>query len=331
MSHRLTRLAAAALAALVVVPATASAAPAANSKIVAKHTQKAVKATTTLEKLVAQGKDARALKSLKSARRESAKASRAARRMAARARTTRQATSAIGALAAAGALQASAASDHAELIGEADRRVQTALARSLPSTIASRDAIIASLQRLLERFDSAEVQALAAEVLAALTVQVPATVESLATLDQEKLPGNVADLVTTAMNSALGILDLVTAQLSALVPTLPTAAQGPVGNALTTVTTMLGSLQPVLEGISTTVASTVNSVMTMVTDLIGNLPFVSGFLPGAGTDTGAGSGESGSSTGGLLGGMLPNLGELPVVGGLLQSILGGLPLFGARG
>lgn len=328
MSHRLVRLAAATLAAAVVIPASAEASPAVSSKVVAKHAQKAVKATATLEKLVVRGKDKRAIVTLKSARRESAAASRTARRMAARARTTSQATAAVGALAAAGALQSSAATDYATLIAEADGKLQTALANALPSALASRDAIIASLQQIVARFDSAKIDAIAAEVLAALTVQVPETITALTELDSEQLPTHISGLVTTAMNTALGILDRITQQLTAIVPTLPSAAQGPVGTALTTVTTLLGSLRPTLEGVSATVASMVDSVMAMVTGLLGKLPIVSGFLPGGGTTPDAGTGDG---TDGDVGSVLPDLGGLPFIGGVLDSLLGGLPFFMSRG
>ncbi len=283
---RMTRLAATALAAVAILPAaSAQAAPANGAADVAQHLKKATTATAKLTKHVDAGRDAQALKLLKTARRETTTAARDARRLANRASGGTAVERAIWALAASGAAQARAASDYAALLDDAGGSLQTALANALPSSLASRDAVIASLTALIQRIEDPELQALASQALAALAAQTPVTLDELAAIGVEELPTRVAAIIQTALQAATQAIDLVTQQLTALIPGLPAQALAPVTQALT----MVGQL---VTGLTATVTPSLPS-------LGGLLPDLSSIVPGFG---------------GLLDGLL---GGLPVIGALL--------------
>lgn len=304
---RTTRFVAAALAAAAVLPAAAQAAPASGAKDVAHHLQKATTAGERLEKLVAVGKDRSALLALRTTRRETATAARDARRLASRASTDAAVERAVWALAASGAAQAASAETFAGLLDDADGGLQQALALGLPSSLASRDAVIAALTTLIARISDPELQALATQALSALAAQTPATMGELAAIPMDELPARISAIVQTALQAATAALDLVTQKLASLIPTLPAAAQGPVQTALGTVSSTLTGLTPMLTDLSATIGATVQGILDMVGALMPRLPGATG------------------AAGGTLGGLIPDLGTIvPGFGGLLDGLLGDL-------
>lgn len=334
---RMSRLAATALAAVAIVPATAQVANAdvkatasASATIdVASHLKKASTATAKLSAHIEAGRDGAALKVLKVVRRETTTAARDARRLALRVTGDASAERAIWALTAAGAAQSQAAGAYVDLLVDTDGRLQLSLAGALPSSVASRDAVVQSLTTLLDKLKDPELQALASQALAALAAQTPSTLDELADIPVDQMPVRVANIVKTVMDTTTQAIDLLTQRMSALIPTLPTAAQAPMTQALASVGQILKTVTDGVAQMSTSIAGSIQQIITALKPAAAAAPNAGGEID-ADVETAAQLDGSVDVSMPSLGSLIPNLtGVVPGFGGFINNLLGNLPFVGA--
>lgn len=311
-NHRRTVAVMATLAALVAVPATASAKSHDSARFanvtVEVHVKKAQKAVTRLKRAVRAGKGTVVKRELKAARSQTAAASRVARRMAYSARTDTEEVAATQSLALAGTQYDTLVEAVTALVDEITGQAQALIAQAISPSIAGEQQIIAILTSMLDKVP-AEVQPVLASIITALSVGDATEVLNLdGAVDGGTLPLNISSIVTQALAIATQAIESAFATIQSILPMLPAVAQGPIGTVLDMVTSIVGTIVP----------SVLSTVTGLIDSVLGSLPFVGGA-----------SATGGMGFGGLLDGLLGG-GANNVPGGigtmisnLLGSVLGG--------
>jgi hypothetical protein len=330
---------AATLAAVVALPATASAK---TDKAVSKTSVTVVKKTVSdaqtsvkrLKRAVRLGQSTVAKRQLKLARTQTANASRVARRLANSASTGDAASTAAQALTMAGTQYDSLLETLTGLVD--DGPAQGLIAGAIQPTIAGKTQILQVLTSLMNSLP-ASAQPQVAAIIAALGAGDATEVVNLDNaLDVGTLPDTITDLVTQCVQMATQAIQSALDMVQSILPMLPVGAQAPIGTILSQVTGIIGTLVP----------SVLSTVTGLIDTIIGALPIVgsgsgplggllSGILGSSAGATGAipGAGNIGSTITGLLGGLLgggsgsgssPISGIVGTVTGLINSLLGGL-------
>ncbi len=309
-------------AAVAVAPAAAAPVAAPSAAGVGSHVQAATKASKRVAKYARRGNDRAAARFIVEARREAVAGAREARLLAARAGTSdRAADQAVWGLAVAAASYGNATQGFAGLLGTTSGPLQRKLVSAIPGSVAGRTQMLGMLSTLIAQLDGAQ-RDRAAQALAAVQAGAPGQVAGLAEATTlAGLPLALQGILDTALAAATAALDDGLAQITALLPTLPEAAQIQVAQALGIVRSALAGIAPLLAQTTSLVATTLDRVFALVSGLIPQATAVTGVVPGAGSPGAA------PTAGGLLGGLsglIPGLGGL---GGLIPG-LGGL--FGGR-
>jgi hypothetical protein len=297
------------VAALVAVPATASAkshdsvAPA--SQTVQVHVTKAQQAIKRLKRAVRAGKGTVVKRELKTARSQTAAAARVARTLAYSAVTDPQEIAATQALTLAGTQYDQLVESITALVDEITGQAQALIAQAISPSLAGKQQIVNLLTSMIDKVP-AEVRPVLASVIAALSVGDATEVVNLDdAVDSGTLPVNITAIVTQALNLATSTIESAFGMVQSLLPLLPVAAQAPLSTILDMVTSTVGTLVP---SILTTVTGLIDSVL-------GSLPFVGGT-----------SATGGFGLGSLLDGLVGG-GANSVPGGIgttISNLLGGL-------
>ncbi|MEA2148769.1 MAG: hypothetical protein QOD69_599 [Solirubrobacteraceae bacterium] len=313
--HRRSVAVMATLAALVAVPATASAkshdSVASAGASVQVHVTKAETAVKRLKRAVAAHKGSAVKKELKTARSQTAAAARGARQMAYAATTDTQEVAATQSLALAGTQYDTLITAITDLVDEISGQAQALIAQAISPSLAGKQNIITMLTSMLTKVP-AEVQPVLASIIAALSVGDTAEVTNLdQAVNSGTLPANISSMVTSCLNMAMDAVDSAFSMIQSFLPMFPTAVQGPLGTILSTVSATVGTIVP--------------SVLTQITGLIdsvlSSLPFVGG------TSATGGIGNLGGLLSGLLGGGSGATGAaagIGNIGNMITDMLGGL-------
>jgi hypothetical protein len=307
--HRRSVAVMATIAALVAVPATASAKstdsvkPASQS--VEAYVAKAQTAVKRLKRAVRAGKGSVVKRELKTARSQTAAAARAARKLTYAASSDPQEVAATHALTLAGTQYDALIESITALVDEISGQAQALMAQAIAPSIAGKQQIIDLLTSMLDKVP-ADVKPVLASVIAGLSVGDASEVANLDdAVDSGALPVDISAIVTQALNLATTSIQSAFGLVQSLLPMMPEAAQAPLGAILDMVTSTVGTILP--------------SVLTTVTGLIDS---VLGSLPFVGRPTATGS----FGLGGLLGGLVGD-GADNVPGGFgttISNLLGGL-------
>jgi hypothetical protein len=297
------------VAALVAVPATASAKSTdsvkpANQSVEA-YVAKAQTAVKRLKRAVRSGKSSVVKRELKNARSQTAAAARAARKLTYAASSDPQEVAATQALTLAGTQYDALIESITALVDEITGQAQALMAQAIAPSIAGKQQIIDLLTSMLDKVP-AEVKPVLASVIAGLSVGDASEVSNLDdAVDSGTLPVNISAIVTQALNLATTSIESAFGLVQSLLPMMPAAAQAPLGAILDMVTSTVGTIVP---SVLTTVTGLVDSVLS-------SLPFV-------GRPTAAGS----FGLGGLLGGIVGDgAGNVPGgFGTTISNLLGGL-------
>lgn len=324
--HRRTVAVMATLAALVAVPATASAKSHDSAKsanvTVQVHVAKAKQAVKRLKRAVRAGKGTIVKRELKTARSQTAAASRVARTMAYSARTDTDEIAATQALALAGTQYDALIESITALVDEITGQAQTLIAQAISPSIAGRQKIIAVLTSMLDKVP-AEVQPVLASIITALSIGDATEVVNLDdAIDSGNLPLNISAIVSQCLNMATQAIETAFATIQSILPMLPGAAQGPLSTILDMVTATVGTIVP---SVLTTVTGLIDSVLS-------SLPFVGGTSATGGLDVFRGLlgglvGDGASDVPGGIGDMISSLlggGSAPAGGGSAQAGVGGI-------
>jgi hypothetical protein len=281
-------LAAAGALASAAAPA-ASAHSHASSASVAVHSKRADRAIASLKRAVRTHHSRQARLRLAKARHEVAVAARLARSLSAAADTPAETVDAAGAVALATGQYTDLIAAVSELVDQVHGAVQQALAAALPPSVNATGQLLDLLNQLLAVVPE-NVKPHLAAAIAQLTADGTSVLSPMQTaLTGGDLPVDIAQIVTTAIQSVTTALDTAMGQIAAIVPTLPAIAQGPVQAAL----------------------NLVQGVLNMVMGQVGS------FLPG-GSSGPSGSSGPGSGAGDIAGGIFGQ------VNGLISQLLGGL-------
>ncbi len=328
--HRRTVAVMATLAALVAVPATASAKSHDSAKsanvTVQVHVAKAKQAVKRLKRAVRAGKGTIVKRELKTARSQTAAASRVARTMAYSARTDTDEIAATQALALAGTQYDALIESITALVDEITGQAQTLIAQAISPSIAGRQKIIEVLTSMLDKVP-AEVQPVLASIITALSIGDATEVVNLDdAIDSGNLPLNISAIVSQCLNMATQAIETAFATIQSILPMLPGAAQGPLSTILDMVTATVGTIVP---SVLTTVTGLIDSVLS-------SLPFVGGTSATGGLDVFRGLlgglvGDGASDVPGGIGDMISSLlggalggGSAPAGGGSAQAGVGGI-------
>ena len=300
------------LAALVAVPATASAkshdSVAPTNQTVQVHVTKAQQAVKRLKRAVRAGKGSVVKRELKTARSQTAAAARVARTLAYSAATDPQEIAATQALTLAGTQYDQLIESITALVDEITGQAQALIAQAISPSIAGKQQVIDLLTSMVDKVP-AEVRPVLASVIAALSVGDATELVNLDdAVDSGTMPVNITAIVTQAMNLATSTIQSAFGMVQSLLPLLPVAAQAPLSTILDMVTSTVGTLVP---SILTTVTGLIDSVL-------GSLPFVGG------TSATGGFGL-GSLLSGLVGGGANSVpgGIGTTIGNMLSGLLGG--------
>jgi hypothetical protein len=330
------------IAALVAVPATASAKSQDSVKpakpTVQVHVAKAQKAVKRLQRAVRAGKGSVASRELKTARSQTAAAARVARNLASAATTDPQEIAATQALTLAGTQYDALIEAITALVDEIAGQAQALIAQAISPSIAGKQKIIDLLTEMVGKVP-AEVQPVLASVIAGLSVGDATEVVNLDNaVDSGTLPVNIGAIVIQALNLATSSIESAFGTVQSLLPMLPTAAQGPLGTILDMVNSTVGRIVP----------STLTTVTGLIDSVLRSLPFVGGtsatgsFGLGGLLDGIVGDGAPtvpggvGTTISDLLGGLLGGgsapaggttpaaggIAGLPGIGGILNSVTG---------
>ncbi len=309
------------LAAVVAVPATASAtdssAVSKNSvAAVEQNVAKAQKATKRLQRAVRLNQSTVAKRQLKIARSQTAAASRTSRRMANGVRTGGSATNAAQALALAGTQYDTLLESLTGLVDNGP--AQSLIAGSIQPTIAGKAQIIQILTSLLPSLP-ASAQPIVASIITALGAGDATEVTNLdSALNGGTLPSSIVGLVTQSLAMATQAIESAMALIqSSVLPMLPAAVQAPIGSILS----------QVLGTVATLIPSVLSTVTGLLDSVLGSLPFVGGA-------SSSGGDIFGGLLSGLLGGSAGSTASLPAIGSIMDTItnlLSGLLGSGATG
>jgi hypothetical protein len=306
------------LAALVAVPATASAkshdSASSAGASVQVHVKKAEKAVKRLTRAVKLGKGTVVKRELKTARSQTAAAARVARSMANTASSDSQEIAATQSLALAGTQYDTLIESITALVDEITGQAQALIAQAISPSIAGKQNIIDMLTGMLTKVP-AEIQPVLASIITALSVGDATEVTNLnQAVTSGTLPDNISSIVTSCLAMATDAIDAAFSMIQGFLPMLPAGVQGPIGS--------------ILDMVSSTVGTIVPSVLTTVTGLIdsvlGSLPFVGGTSATGGI---AGLGDLGGLLGGILGGgtsAAGGLGGIGNIGNTITDLLGGI-------
>lgn len=308
------------LAALVALPATASAQSSHHaSTSVKSHVSKAKKSLKKFHLAVAAHDDSLALADLNSARRHTAAAAKLARSLASHASTDAQQVSAASALTLAGGQYDSLVEQITALVDEVTGQVQAIVAQSIPSALAGKQKVIQILTELLPKLPAAA-QGPLASIITALSVGDDTEVTNMqGALDGGTLPVNISGLISQSLGMATAAIQTAFDTIKGIIPLLPSVVQGP--------------LSTILDLVSNTVGTIIPTVLNMATGLIGQ---ILGSLPFIGSGA---NGGLGNLLGGILGGSsTPGTGAgIPNISGLLGNLFpsggsgGGGPVAGIGG
>jgi hypothetical protein len=320
------------LAALVAVPATASAkshdSVATAGASVQVHVTKAETAVKRLKRAVAAHKGSAVKKELKTARSQTAAAARGARQMAFSAASDTQEVAATQSLALAGTQYDALITAITDLVDEISGQAQALIAQAISPSLAGKQSIVTMLTNMLTKVP-AEVQPVLASVIAALSLGDTAEVTNLdQAANSGTLPGNISSIVTSCLNMAMDAVDSAFSMIQGFLPMFPTAVQGPLGTILSTVSATVGTLIP---SVLTQVTGLIDSVLsslpfvggTSATGAVGNLGgMLSGLLSGGtGAGAAAGIGNIGTMITDMLGGLFGG-GAAPAAGGSTSPLAG---------
>ncbi|MEA2156668.1 MAG: hypothetical protein QOE11_2808 [Solirubrobacteraceae bacterium] len=313
--HRRIVATMATLAALVAVPATASAkshdSAASSTAGVQVHVAKAETAVKRLKRAVKAGKNSVAKRELKTARSQTAAASRMARSMAYSASSDSQDVAATQALTLAGTQYDTLLKAITDLVDEISGQAQALIAQAISPSIAGKQQIVDMLTSMLTKVP-AEVQPVLASVIAALSVGDATPVTNLDdAANSGTLPLNISAIVTQCLNMATSAIQTAFSTIQGIIPMLPAVAQGPLSAILDMVNSTVGTIVP----------SVLSTVTGLVDSILSSLPFVGGTSATGGI---AGIGNLGGLLGGLLGGGTTGAGSIGGIGDMITNLLGGL-------
>jgi hypothetical protein len=196
-----------------------------------------------------------------------------------------------------------------------DGPAQSLIAGSIQPTIAGKAQILQILTGLLDDVP-ASVQPMLASIIASLGAGDATEVVNLDNaLNAGSLPETITGLVGQCLAVATQAIQTAMTMIQGFLPLMSADAQAPLGNILTQVTGISGSILP---GVLSTITGLINSV-------IGALPIVgggsaAGATAGLGGITGIFSGLLGGLVGGSAG-TIPGTGD---VGNVISDLLGGL-------
>ena len=301
------------LAALVAVPATASAnshdsAGTSAGVSVQTHVDKAEKAVKRLKRAVRAGKGSIVKKELKTARSQTAAAARVARSMAYSASSDPQEIAATQSLALAGTQYNQLIDTITALVDEITGQAQALIAQAISPSIAGKQNIVAMLTDMLGKVP-AEVQPVLASLITALSVGDATEVTNLdQAVTSGDLPSNISSIVSSCLAMATDAIESAFSMIQGFLPMLPAVAQGPIGTILDMVTSTVGTIVP----------SVLSTVTGLIDSVLSSLPFVGG------TSATGGTFGLGGLLGGILGGGTTGLGSLSGIGDMITNMLGGL-------
>lgn len=299
-----------AVAAVTVPAAAADAAQPVKPTTVGAHVKKAQGAQARVATLVRRNDVRGAKRVLKAARREAVVAARQARALAVTAPTSDQAAQdAVWSLTTAAGNYASAIEQFSALLPQVSGSLQTMLANAIPGSVAGREQLVQALNDLITKL-SGTAQSLAAQAVAALQADSPEQVQALAETVATDLPATIESIITSALSAATQAMQTGLQTLTAIVPSLPEEAQGPITSALGSLSSLAESVLPQVSQITSAVSGIVSQVLSFVRGLMPQLP-----------GTSATTTESAPQTGisGLLSGLT---GLFPSFGNLLPRLLG---------
>jgi hypothetical protein len=313
MSHHRRMVATmATLAALVAVPATASAkshdSAASASVSVQVHVTKAERAVKRLRHAVKLGKGSVVKRELKTARSQTAAAARVARSMANNASSDSQEIAATQSLALAGTQYDTLIESITALVDEITGQAQALIAQAISPSIAGKQNIIAMLTGMLTKVP-AEIQPVLASIITALSVGDSTEVTNL---DQAAhsgaLPFDISSIVNSCLAMATDAINSAFSMIQGFLPMLPAGVQGPIGSILDMVTSTVGTIVP----------SVLSTITGLIDSVLGSLPFVGG------TSATGGIAGLGGLLGGILGTGTSSMGGLGGIGSMITNLLGGL-------
>jgi hypothetical protein len=298
----------AALAALLVVPAGASAtvSNAPHSAGVRTHVAKAQKAIKRMDRAAGAGNAAGVLRQLRTARSQTAAAAREARALA----TGSDSVAAAQALTLAGTTYEQLISTITQLVDQVTGRAQAAVAQAIKPSLAGQQQVIGVLASLLDDMP-ASIRPILASIVTGLAVgDADEVVNMNSAIGGGALPASIAPIVTQALAMAMQFIDTAFSAIKGIVPMLPAPAQGPMTQVLKMGTQTSGAMMP----------TALSTITGLIDTILGSLPFAHGS---------AGSGGLASVFGGLLGGVTGGgQGALPgdtgnILSTLLRELFGG--------
>lgn len=293
------------LAALLVVPAGASAgvSSASHAASVRTHVVKAQKAIERMNRAAGGGSAVRVLGQLRTARAQAAAASREARAMAAGS----DSVAAAQALTLAGTTYEQLISAITQLVDQVTGQAQAAVAQAIKPSLAGQHQVIGVLASLLDDMP-ASIRPILASIVTGLAVgDADEVVNMDSAIGGGALAANITPIVKQALAMATQFIDMAFTAIKGIVPMLPAPAQGPMTQVLNMGTQTSGTMTP----------TALSAVTGFIDTILGALPFIHGS---------AGSGGLTNVFGGLLGGVTgTGQGALPGdAGTILSKLLGEL-------
>lgn len=294
--HRRIIAVAAALGALISVPATASAtssgAVVSANASVKLHVAKADRALTRLQDAVRTDKGSAITRELKRTRSQTVAAARAARSLSSSASGDAARVSAARALTLAGTQSNKLLAAVTDLVDVSSGPAQARLARAIAPSIAGSQQISIQLTAMLQDVP-VDAEPMLASIITALAVaDITAVVNLDDALGGGKLTTTAGAIVAQALATATEALRSTIATVQSVVPLISAAAQSALSPILGTVVSTVGSLTP----------AALNTATGVIGAVLGTLPAVGG---AAGTDALAG----------LLGGLLNMNASIAVTAG----------------
>lgn len=306
------------LAAVVAIPATASASTThakPTKASVQVHVNKADTAVKRLKRYARLGDGVRVERQLKIARSQSADASRIARQLANSATTGHQTVVASQALTLAGTQYDDLVAAVTAIVDQISGQVQALVANSIAPSMAGKQKVIDALTQLLGTLPT-EVQPVVASIIAALSANDTTGVVNMNQALDTGLPTGITGVINQALSMATSLITQAFSTIQGIIPMLPTAAQGPISQILNLVSSTVGTLVPTV----------LQSVTGLINTILGSLPFVGGTSASAGGMFGLG-GLLGGILGGFgggssAGGSTPSTGGIAGLGGIMSSVTG---------
>ena len=281
-------LAAAGALAATALPATASARQPTGASVVL-HAKRADRALSSFKREVARHHKVRAARFIRVARHETALAGRQARMVRTQAVQPTQLPDAAGAVTVAGDQYGQLATMISECIAQVHGMLQQLLAQILPSAINMQNQLLAMLNQMLGQIPSGSQPQLATAITNVAASGASALPPLHQALSTNALPVDIAGIVSAAFNTATTAIQAALGTVNAILPTMPTVAQGPIQSVLGMVTsilnTVLGQFTPgsggtsggtptsggLAGGITGIVGGVLNQIQSLLGSLFGNL------------------------------------------------------------